>query len=216
MLKPWHLQCRRHEVENEDFNRNEQVVGLQDLSEHAARESKECSTHLANGQKGLELVNGQLHHTNPNRPKSCAIVSARDGKATILFQQEWCSAALKNDEPRSSRAGAPAIPSVRGDARLHCRRTSNDTPVACHAGTPHWIYFARHAQSGRAFVLSRRHPTSPPHHDYPLQGFPAPRGRNRWTGQPAGPLDTSNAAACSRKLMVEDATGGGCVTHHHC
>ena len=41
-------------------------------------------------------------------------------------------------------------------------------------------------------------------------------GRKRCTGQTARPLYTSNAAACSRQPTAEDATGGGCVTHHHC
>ena len=81
----------------------------------------------------------------------------------------------------------------------------------------HWIYFARHARKWSCLCASlggtklRCHTTTTPG-----KASLAPVGRERCTSQRAGPLDTSNAAACSRKPMVQDATGGGCVTHHRC
>ena len=53
----------------------------------------------------MELANDQLHDTNPKRPKSCAIFSARDVKATILFKQEsefWTSHEDGRKNPRFS------------------------------------------------------------------------------------------------------------------
>ena len=119
--------------------------------------------------------------------------------------------ASKNEKPQHFRAGSPAIPSERGDGALKIRQL----PVVLKPH--HWIYFARHARKWSCLSASlgatklRCHTTNTPG-----KASLAPVGRERCTSQRARPLDTSNAAACSRKPMVQDATGGGCVTHHRC
>ena len=102
------------------------------LSEHVACVPKECSTHLANGQKELELANGQLQCTKPSAPKSSAIVNAREVRAALLSSQKWCSVGTKllpHIAPQLRRARSLGI--------LSCHRTrAAPGQVRAHVSLP--------------------------------------------------------------------------------
>ena len=127
------------------------------------------------------------------KPKRCAIVSAGDAKAAnaVPTSVAQCRKSCLETSPHSleeqeASEFSPAIPSVRSDARF-----------ALETELERYACSARSTWS--CLLASKRHQTS-----LPGKASLAAVRRNRWTGQPAGPLPTR-------------PTGGGCVTkHRHC
>ena len=130
------------------------------------------STHLANGQKGLELANSQFQCTKKEyvqelRHRQCQECGSSNTVPNCLCIR---SIASKKEKPRNYRAGTPVVPSVRGQ-RKTWRRSSNNTPVCCWNSSGDLYCKARSKWSGLR-ASRRRHQASPSHHDHSQQGFP--------------------------------------------
>ena len=174
-------QSRRHEVENDVFTRNEQVVGLQDLSEPqtGSRRSEARISPMAR-KKGCSLRT--VSSTTPARIGPRAATSS----VPRMRNQQYCSnksgavsgkSCLHSLEEREASIfsrwlSCYSVGAGRRKIALE-RWSSKDTPVACCAGTSSLDLFCT-ARSKMVVPVrfSRRHKTSPPHYDYPWQGFP--------------------------------------------
>mmetsp|Transcript_97691 Transcript_97691/g.280668 ORF Transcript_97691/g.280668 Transcript_97691/m.280668 type:complete len:269 (-) Transcript_97691:634-1440(-) len=82
LLRP----CRK-KVEDRVFVRHQQLIGLQDLGQHRARQPPQRRPHLRVRQEGLELPHHELHGAITDLSQSSTVVSARDVEPAVLLQQ---------------------------------------------------------------------------------------------------------------------------------